>query len=65
MGHENAEGMAHVGVRLADQLGCGAEWKVGAHTATWPRLEEQRCCIGTPFDVFREFARRPSLVEDH
>jgi hypothetical protein len=29
-GHENAEGMAFVGVRLTDQLGWGAQWKRSA-----------------------------------
>ena len=27
-GHENAEGLACVGVRLTDQLGWGAEWNL-------------------------------------
>ena len=41
MGHENAEGMAHVGVRLTAQLGWGAKWKVEAPTAAWPWLDER------------------------
>jgi hypothetical protein len=32
MGHEHAEGMAHVGVRLTDRLGWGAKWKLGGGT---------------------------------
>ena len=41
MGHKNAEGMAHVGVRLTDQLG-DAAWRKAAVSAVL------HCKVGPP-----------------